>query len=210
MSYRRFLRKFIALSIIFAGIVLCIGGYVFTKFIRPRMISVSQRFTENEVLNVIDDETKKLMLNEFLSYDKLTIINRDASGKVTSVITNSTLINKFANDLDIAIGDRIENKDLFENKIYLSALLGIDFLSGMGPKVPIKFQQVSVTNATVHHSFEEAGINQTIHTVNLCVDVEIEILLPFAYSRIMVESDMPIAQTLIVGTVPNAYLNRQK
>ena len=65
-------------------------------------------------------------------------------------------------------------------------------------------------SSKVHHSFEEAGINQTIHTVNLCVDVEIEILLPFAYSRIMVESDMPIAQTLIVGTVPNAYLNRQK
>ena len=103
----------------------------------------------------------------------------------------------------------MENYDLIENKIYLSTLIGIDILSGMGPQVPIRFQPVSVVHADIYHTFEEAGINQTIHTINLCVTVEIEILMPFAYSRKEVISDMPIAQTLIVGLVPDAYLNRQ-
>ena len=53
-----------------------------------------------------------LMLEEFLNYDKIAVITRDSSGKVTSVSANSVLINNFANDLDIAIGDRIENSDL--------------------------------------------------------------------------------------------------
>ena len=65
----------------------------------------------------------------------------------------------------------------------------------------------------IHVDFEtqfmEAGINQTIHTINLVISVDIEILLPFAYSVMTVESEMPIAQTLIVGTVPDAYFNKK-
>ncbi len=204
----RKIKKLIAFILIISGILSVAGSVFFIKTLRPRIIRISQRFAENEVSNIIDDETKKLMLEEFLSYDKIATITRDSSGRVTSVSANSVLINNFANDLDIAIGDRIENRDLIKNRIYLSSLFGVDFLSGMGPKVPIRFQPVSVTHADVYHTFEEAGINQTIHTIHLGVTVEIEILMPFAYSRIDVTSDMPISQTLIVGTVPEAYFKR--
>ncbi len=204
------IKKFLALLTVLTGIITIASGYTFIKFIRPRVIRLSQLFAENEVAKIIDDEIKNLMLKEFLSYDKITTITRDSSGRVTSVSTNSVLINNFANDLDIAIGDQIDNRELIENQVYLTSFLGIDILSGMGPKVTVRFQPVSVTNADVHHTFEEAGINQTIHTIHLCISVEIEILMPFAYSTIEVSSDMPIAQTLIVGTVPDAYLNRQK
>ena len=210
MSGRHCVKKTIAVILILTGLFTVVGTYAFTKYLRPRIISISQRFVENEVSNIIDNEVKRLMLEEFLSYDKITVISRDSSGRVTSVTANSVLINNFANNLDIAIGNRIDNIDIIENKIYLSSLLGIDLLSGMGPKIPVRFQQVSVINADVTHSFEEAGINQTIHTIHLNVTVEIEILMPFAYSRTDVSSNMPIAQTLIVGTVPDAYLNRQK
>lgn len=210
MSGRHRIKKALAVILILSGLFTASGTYAFTKYLRPRIISISQRFADNEVSNLIDIEVKRLILEEFLSYDKITVIDRDSSGRVTSVTANSVLINKFANDLDIAIGDRIENADVIENRIYLSSLLGIDLLSGMGPKIPVRFQQVSVTNADVTHTFEEAGINQTIHTIHLGVTVEIEILMPFAYSRMNVVSSMPIAQTLIVGTVPDAYLNRQK
>ena len=209
-SRKFFLKRIFALIIVMTGFVMVTGSYTFFKYIRPRIIRISQRFAENEVSNVIDSEVKRLMLEEFLSYDKITAITRDSSGRVTSISANSVLINNFANDLDIAIGDRIENRDVIKNSIYLSSLLGIDILSGMGPKIPVRFQPVSVTHADVSHSFESAGINQTIHTIHLSVTVEIEILMPFAYSKIDVVSNMPIAQTLIVGIVPDAYLNRQK
>ena len=205
-----FLKKITALTVIVAGISIVSGSFVFIKYLRPRMISVTRNFAENRVSMIIDSEIKRLMLREFLSYDKIAIINRDKNGRVTSVSANSVLINNFANELDIEIGDKIDDVDLVENKVYLSALLGMDFLTGMGPKVPVRFQPVSVTHADVTHTFEEAGINQTIHTINLCVSVEIEVLMPFAYSRMDVVSEMPIAQTLIVGTVPDAYLNRNK
>ena len=119
------------------------------------------------------------------------------------------MINNFANELDIKIGDEIESRNLIENRVYLSGLVGSELFSGIGPKIPIRFQPVSITHVDITHSFEEAGINQTIHTITLLVSVDIEILLPLAHSFITVQSEMPIAQTLIVGTVPQAYFNKK-
>ena len=209
MCTRRIYKKIIVIAMIITGVLLIALSYLFVVTLRPRIISISQSFAENEVSSIIDSEIQQLMLEEFLSYDKLTIISRDGQGRVTSVSTNSVVVNNFANDLDIKIGDRIEAFDIVENKVYLSALLGMDLLVGMGPKVPIRFEPVSVTHADVWHSFEEAGINQTLHTIMMSVSIDIEILLPFAYSTMSVVSEMPIAQTLIVGNVPDAYFNKK-
>lgn len=205
----RFVKRIIALFLILSGVLSFMGIYLFSKYLRPRVISISQNYAENEVSNIIDSEIKKFMLEEFLSYDKITIITRDKEGRVTSVSANSVLINNFANDLDIAIGNEIESADTIENKVYLFGLIGADLFAGMGPKIPIKFQPVSVTHADITHNFEETGVNQTLHTIILKISIDIEILLPLAYSTMTVESEMPIAQTLIVGTVPNAYFNRK-
>lgn len=203
------LKKLIALILLVSGTLFFIFAFVFTKYLRPRILTISQSYAENEVSMIIDQEVKRIMLEEFLSYDKITIINRDSSGRVTSISANSVLINNFANELDIKIGDRIDSNDVIENKVYISSLIGSDLFSGIGPKIPIRFQPVSVTHADITHSFEEAGINQTIHTITLLITVDIEILLPFAHSIMTVKSEMPIAQTLIVGTVPEAYFNRK-
>lgn len=202
-------KKLLALILLISGTLFFIFAFVFTKYLRPRILTISQSYAENEVSMIIDQEVKRIMLEEFLSYDKITIINRDSSGRVTSISANSVLINNFANELDIKIGDRIDNKDIIENKVYVSSLIGSDLFSGIGPKIPIRFQPVSVTHADITHSFQEAGINQTIHTITLLITVDIEILLPFAHSIMTVKSEMPIAQTLVVGTVPEAYFNRK-
>ena len=200
-------KRLLAFILIVSGALSFVLIFTFIKYLRPRIVSVSQSFAENEVSMIIDREVKNLMLEEFLSYDKITIITRDSSGQVTSISANSVLINNFANELDIKIGDRIDSADIIENRIYLSGLIGSELFSGIGPKVPIRFQPVSVTHADITHSFEEAGINQTLHTITLLVSVDIEIMLPFAHSTMTVKSEMPIAQTLIVGTVPKAYIN---
>lgn len=202
-------RRLLAFILVISGMLLFLSAFLFTKYLRPRILSISQSYAENEVSMIIDEEVKRIMLEEFLSYDKITIINRDPSGRVTSISANSVLINNFANELDIKIGERIDSNDLIENKVYLSSLIGSELFSGIGPKIPIRFQPVSVTHADITHSFEEAGINQTIHTITLLVTVDIEILLPLAHSFITVKSEMPIAQTLIVGTVPEAYFNKK-
>ncbi len=201
-------KKIVSFSLIFIGLFSILSVYLFSKYLRPTIISVSQKTAENEVSRIIDEEVKRLMLEEFLTYDKITVISRDKNGSVTSVSANSVLINNFANELDICIGNRIDSTDTMKTEIYLSSLLGMDLLSGLGPKIPLRFQPISVTHADISHKFEQSGINQTLHTIELSICIDIEILLPMASSTITVVSAMPIAQTLIVGTVPKGYLNK--
>lgn len=182
--------------------------YIFSVSLRPAIIRVSQAYAKNVVSQVIDDEVKKVMLEEFFSYDKIVVISRDKDGKVTSVSTNSTLINRFTNDLGISIGDELDKISRVKRKIPLSSVFGPDLFSGLGPRITVRFVPISVTNADISHTFEEAGINQTIHTVNLTVTVDIEVLIPMAGSTLHINSGMPIAQTLIVGSVPGTYLTR--
>ena len=182
--------------------------YVFSVSLRPALIRVSQAYAKNVVSQVIDDEVKKVMLEEFFSYDKIVVISRDKDGKVTSVSANSTLINRFTNDLGISIGDELDKISRVKRKIPLSSVFGSDLFSGLGPRITVRFVPISVTNADISHTFEEAGINQTIHTVNLTVTVDMEVLIPMAGSTLHINSGMPIAQTLIVGSVPGTYLTR--
>lgn len=202
------LKKIVCFFLILFGLFSVFSVYLFSKYLRPTIISVSQKTAENEVSRIIDEEIKRLMLEEFLTYDKITIISRDSGGNVTSISANSVLINNFANELDICIGNRIDNTDTMKTDIYLSSLLGMDLLSGIGPKIPLRFQPISVTHADIAHKFEQSGINQTLHTIELSICIDIEILLPMASSTITVVSAMPIAQTLIVGTVPKGYFNK--
>lgn len=196
----------IILSVIMAMITAFL--YIFSVSLRPALIRVSQAYAKNVVSQVIDDEVKKVMLEEFFSYDKIVVISRDKDGKVTSVSANSTLINRFTNDLGISIGDELDKISRVKRKIPLSSVFGSDLFSGLGPRITVRFVPISVTNADISHTFEEAGINQTIHTVNLTVTVDMEVLIPMAGSTLHINSGMPIAQTLIVGSVPGTYLTR--
>ena len=67
-------KRILALILIVSGILLFLLVFVFSKYLRPRILSISQSFAENEVSMIIDREVKNLMLEEFLSYDKITII----------------------------------------------------------------------------------------------------------------------------------------
>ena len=111
-------KKLVCFSLIFIGLFSVLGVYLFSKYLRPTIISVSQKTAENEVSRIIDEEVKRLMLEEFLTYDKITIISRDSGGNVTSVSANSVLINNFANELDICIGNRIDNTDTMKTDIF--------------------------------------------------------------------------------------------
>lgn len=203
-KFRRKVLLFFVLIILFTSV----GLYSFSIWVRPKIILLTQSYAKNEISQTIDVEVKKVMLEEFFSYDKIVTITRDSENRVNSVSSDTTLINRFTNDLGIAIGDELDKKSQIKHKIPISNLFGIELFAGLGPSIPVRFYPVSVTNADITHSFEEAGINQTIHTINLTVSVDMAIMVPLAQSVVKTTSTMPIAQTLIVGTVPDAYIKR--
>ena len=52
----------------------------------------------------------------------------------------------------------------------------------------------------------DAGINQTRHQILLDVTVAVEILLPGSTLNTEIGAQIPVAETVIVGTVPDTVL----
>ena len=70
-------------------------------------------------------------------------------------------------------------------------------------------QAVSLTmsNADFFSDFTAAGINQTLQTLKVKFTISLTILTTVGYETVDVDSDVMLAQTVIVGTVPETYVN---
>ena len=82
-----------------------------------------------------------------------------------------------------------------------------ELLSGRGPLLPVKIISVSSSDAKFMNRFSEAGINQTLHQIVIEVILAATALTPVGTTTVQVSSQVVVAETVIVGTVPNSYIN---
>ena len=102
-----------------------------------------------------------------------------------------------------------KRQDIF---IYLGSALGLKLFSAQGPKIHIKIANVGNVDTKLVSEFTSQGINQTLHRVYLNLSCEVTILTPYNTIKQMIENQVLIAESVIVGTVPDAYydINLQK
>lgn len=84
-------------------------------------------------------------------------------------------------------------------------LTGSAFLAGRGPGLSVRMQSTGSCSAKFLNDFSQAGINQTTHRIILCVDVSMSILLPGFRTETAVSNSFSVAETVIVGEVPDTY-----
>ena len=89
--------------------------------------------------------------------------------------------------------------------IPIGTLTGSALLAGHGPRLTVKMQSTGSCSAHFENQFSDAGINQTTHSILLYVDVSVTILLPGLSTRTQVSSSFSVAETVIVGDVPDTY-----
>ena len=91
-------------------------------------------------------------------------------------------------------------------RIPLGSALGIGLLSGRGPTLRAAVYPVGRVQSSVVSSFEEAGVNQTCHRLTLTLQTEMAVLIPGEKLEISVEASVPLAETVLVGSVPAVYV----
>ena len=141
--------------------------------------------------------------------DYFVTFSKNDKGEVTAISSNMARINALsALILDRVVG-ATDNRTLTV-EIPLGNLTGISLLMGRGPKVPIRIITLTSSRVEFHNSIVTAGINQTKHQITLEVQVDIDILIPWATESAQVVTEVLIADTIVVGQVPETYFNLQK
>ncbi len=172
--------------------------------VRPFMVSVTRGYAENVVSNTLN-----ALIDEIMQNEDFTFVNviKDSQGRVVAVTMNSADTNVFMTRISIGLKNRIADMEQVEAKIPIGNFLPYPFLAGLGPEVSVKFLVLANTAVSAREEFVSKGINQSLYTLSLHVVTDVGIYIPAMHSSVTVENEVPVAQTLIVGNVPDTYTN---
>ena len=90
--------------------------------------------------------------------------------------------------------------------IPLGSLFLPELLAGKGPRINVRVLSIRNSEADFCSRFSEAGINQTLHQLTLVVSVDVAVLVLGKTEGFTVESEVVVAETVIIGDVPETFL----
>jgi len=140
-----------------------------------------------------------------INYEAFVTFEKDATGRVTALRSNVAEVNRMQSAISEEILRRLSEVSTSELRIPIGTLTGSALLSGRGPYITVRMQAVGSASAVFRNEFSAAGINQTRHQILLEVDVYMSILLPGIRTSTTVANEIAVAETVIVGSVPESY-----
>ena len=199
------LRKgFRFLCLLFAIFVL-----LFTLF-RIRYRDVIRTLSQTQVRNSTSDLINKAIDRQIetgnILYERIVYFEKDLDGRITALKTNMSEVNRLKTDILSIINDEILALDTSDIGIPLGSLILPEFLSGRGPVIPVRILSIRNSDATFHSQFTEAGINQTLQQLTMDISVDVAILVLGGTDIFTVSSQVVVAETIIVGQVPDTFL----
>ncbi|MEG2457010.1 MAG: sporulation protein YunB, partial [Clostridia bacterium] len=179
-------------------------------YFRGNMVPVVLDTCEAQVhalgINAINNAAS-IIITEDLTYDELFEIQKNNNGDVVLIQARSPKINRIARELARLTQLNLESIDDEMVSIAIGTFSGVTLLIGIGPMINITIEPIGVANCDFVSEFITAGINQTIHKIYIDIIVDIEVALPLDDLSISVKSEILICENLIVGKVPDTYLN---
>ncbi len=197
-------RRLVQILIAVLFLLLALFAY-FQRNVTRVLISISEATMRASTTVAVNDAVFYTLSDE-IRYDDLVTIQRDDSGDIVSVAANPLKINKIARDVSSISQSNLKNLSLNGIPIPLGALTGIEALAGLGPSIHFRIIPVSSVSCGFSSTFQSVGINQTRHSIYLNVIADISIVMPSKTENFAVTTDVLIGESVIVGVVPDAYL----
>ena len=201
---RKFQRFLIRLSV-FALILLALLGLLRSR-LYPVIRSLAQTQVKNTASDLINDAIAEQIAAGNIQYDRIVYFEKDLNGRITALKTNIGEINRLKTDVLNIVNDEILATDESSLGVAWGSLFFPEFLSGKGPKLPVRILVIRNSEADFYSDFSEAGINQTLHKLNMEVFLDVTVLVLGSTTEFTISSHMVVAETVIVGDVPETYL----
>jgi len=128
-------------------------------------------------------------------------------GKVVFMAADALEISRIQARAQLAIQERLAQMETQTYHMPLGQVLGVRWLAAYGPRLPLRFIPLGVVKVHVGDNFESSGINQTRHRIYLEVEGEVQIMASLSQEKVKVTSTLPLTEAIIVGPVPQTYVN---
>ena len=131
------------------------------------------------------------------------------NGDIIALKTDSIKINRMKSSIIERISEKLAEYGSVRVEIPLGNLINGELFSGRGPRIAVLLQMTFSVNAGFVSWFEEAGINQTLHRILVDTKVGASVLMPGGKAYFETENQINLAETIIVGDVPQTYTDIQ-
>lgn len=190
----------------FSAMAAVLASVIFaTTQMRPILVSLATTRVSNMVNRIVSEAVDEAIEEGNITYSDLITFEKDNEGRITAIYSNMAAFNRLqSNILDIILAriDQVSTRDL---SIPVGSLSGSVLLAGRGPRISVRMESVGSSSANFENEFTSAGINQTKHQIVLNIDVSVSILLPGFSTATTVSNAVTVAETVIVGSVPDTY-----
>ena len=198
-------KSFVLISIILLFIILiCI--LICNKSLKPtvsklcdeKALMLARKASNNAVIEATNG----------ITYDDLVTIKQDSDGKINAIIANTATMNKISTNVTTEIENELDT--LTKNvsiKVPFESFIGLNFFAGHGIRFSIKVIPIEDIKTEFKSTFESAGINQTKHRIYIDVITSIQTIAPFVSETKEFVNTIMIAETVIVGNIPQTYYN---
>lgn len=184
---------------------LCIStALIYNLQIIPVLIPLAKAQCVTELTARINSIIRNCMHTDGDGYSDFVRLTYGDDGFVASLETNTPRIAELTGDVVTAAIDRLA-RERMTVRIPLGNLSGGAFFTGKGPDIKVKLAVSQKITCNIRNEFYESGINQTLHRVIACVETEVYALIPTATQKFTVKVEYCIAETIIIGKVPDAY-----
>lgn len=197
-------KKYICIMSIFTIMLLCF--VIIDKGIKPTVIAMSEAKVEYMATIAMNNAVKQTLGSD-IKYTDLVNILTDNNGNITMIQANTIRMNSLAADASSSTLSEITKMGDQGIEVPLGSIFNSRILAGMGPNIKVRIIPVGSVSTEFDTEFENAGINQTRHKIFLNMRAQVRVVVPLGSDVVAVSAKVPISETIIVGEVPDYYVN---
>ena len=198
------LKKAFAFFLIFLGVFIVIYLY-FVNQISPTINTLSETRAKAIALKATNEAVMERIVK--IEYDNLIHVTTDEAGMIKGLNADVIEMNKLSAEITTDIQQKLLNMKDANIRIPIGSFLGWSVFSGYGPKITIKAIPTGNVSVDFKTEFKSEGINQTRHRIYLEIKTSVRMVAPFISDVVPFETNMTVAETVIVGDIPSTYYN---
>ncbi|MDR1463791.1 MAG: sporulation protein YunB [Oscillospiraceae bacterium] len=171
---------------------------------KPQIRALAETAARQQATAAVTQAIEDVLIEEGVTYESLVAIAVDADG-VRSIQTDTYHINLLKGKINAAAETAVALRDA-KLRLPLGALLGSDLFAGWGPKIGVPLTMTGHALSTISSDLSSAGLNQTLHRIMMQMHVSLSVILSGEIVTVELETAVCLAETVIVGSVPNGVV----
>lgn len=160
------------------------------------------------VTEAVNDSVNSVIGSGVYSFDYFVKLEKDADGNVSAITSDMAHINALSSDILNCVIKSTDN-GVISVGIPLGNLTGINLLLNKGPDVNVQIIMLTSSRVDFRNEIVSCGINQAKYQLVLEVTIDIDILVPWGTESAKTVTEVIVADTVIIGKVPDTYLNME-